>query len=217
MKTFQEFQYQCNLIFEKYYEPNEKLPSGKTPVDKAKKKGVSGDKLRKVERGADNKEVDTRPQKGLDVTYYKSIKTTSIKHPESGVVYDIEHKGDLEGKPHYDISWWGTKEGSKTPKDKLKLARTAKDVWHKNVQPTLPHGSVVSNTPASPSHEKLYKRAGFGPAHQSSNLNDYYNDDRYGRQYATVGRNPSPKQQAKGKKTRLKPRNPPIEKQPLRF
>jgi len=42
MKTFEQF------LDEKYYPPNRKLPgSGKTPVAKAKAKGISGDLLKK--------------------------------------------------------------------------------------------------------------------------------------------------------------------------
>ena len=85
--------------------------------------------------------------------------------------------------------------------EKKQVARDAKSVWDTHVQHRLPHGSVLVNSPLSNStyknptkntRAKLYQRAGFGPLNKG------------GDQYASVGREPSPKQKAKGKK-RLKP------------
>lgn len=211
MITFQEFQYNCILILERYYAPDEKLPSGSTPVQKAEKKGIKGPLLAKVRRGADNKEIDTSPQKGVSVSNKHGI--TAITHHDSGIAFDLMHKGELEGKPHYSIHWWNMNNTAKTPEEKKKLAHKMTHIWHKHVQPTLPHGSVVSNQPATPTHHKLYKRVGFGDVQPNLKSSDYYTDDRYNRQYAEVGRMPSPKQQAKGKKTRLKPLAPPKERQ----
>lgn len=195
MITFQEFQYNCNLILEKYYAPNEKLPSGRTPVKAAEKRGIKGSLLAKVKRGADNKEIDLTPQKGVKIK--KHDNTVVIRHSKSGAEFNIRHLGNLKGKPHYELEWWNPSKKEKTPEEKRKFATTIKRAWYNNVQNTLPHGSVVSNLPASDTHAGIYskKRVGFGKVIRN-------------RQYATVGRMPSPRQQAKGKRTRLTPFNP---------
>lgn len=216
MVTFNEFQFKCNLILEKYYAPDEKLPSGKTPFQKAEKKGIKGDLLRKVKRGADNPNVDDSPQKGVEISSTSDKKITSIKHPKTGLTFDLDRKGDVNGKPHYGINWWDMEGGEKTPEKKRKLAFTARKMWHGHVQKMLPHGSVVSNQPGSDKHKSIYKSAGFGDPHPGLTDKDYYHDDRYNRQYAKVGREPSPKQRAKGKKSRLSPLDPPKEKQPIK-
>lgn len=215
MKTFKQFIEDSSLILEKYYAPDEKLPSGNTPVKKAEKRGIKGDLLHKVKRGADNKNIDDSPQKGVSVSTQHGI--TGITHHDSGIAFDLMHKGELNGKPHYGINWWNLNNTAKTPEEKRKLAHKASHIWHHNVQPTLPHGSIVSNQPATSTHGKLYKRAGFGNAHPGMKPSDYETDDRYNRQYARVGRMPSPRQRAKGKKTRLTPVEPPKEKQPIKF
>jgi hypothetical protein len=196
MITFKEFQYKSNLILERYYGPNEKRPSGTTPLQAAKKKGITGEKLHKVERGADNPEVDTRPQEGVKVS--KRYDTVTISHPESGIEYDVEHKGHINGKPHHSINWWNTAGTAKTPKEKLELARKSKHIWFKHVQHTLPHGSTVSNDPATEKHKKIYGKQGLDTVSPTGKRT-------VERQYGKVGRMPSPKQQAKGKKSRLSP------------
>jgi hypothetical protein len=195
MITFQEFQYKSNLILERYYEPNEKH-LGRTAVQKAESKGIKGPLLDKVKRGADNKEVDTNPQKGVKIS--KRYDTVTISHPESGIEYDIEHKGHINGKPHYGINWWNTSGTAKTPKEKLELARKSKHIWFKHVQHTLPHGSTVSNEPATEKHKKIYGKQGLDTVSPTGK-------PTVNRQFGEVGRMPSPKQQAKGKKSRLTP------------
>ena len=196
MITFQEFQYKSNLILERYYKPDEKRPSGTSAVEAAKKRGITGEKLRKVERGADNPEVDTSPQEGVKIK--KQYDTVTISHPKSGIEFDLEHKGHINGKPHYGINWWNTAGTAKTPKEKLKLARKSKHIWFKHVQHTLPHGSTVSNDPATEKHKRIYGKQGLDTVSPSGK-------PTVNRQFGEVGRMPSPKQQAKGKKSRLTP------------
>ena len=195
MITFKEFQYKSNLILERYYKPDEKH-LGKTAVQKAESKGIKSHLLDKVKRGADNKEVDTSPQKGVKIK--KQYDTVTISHPETGIEYDLEHKGHINGKPHYGINWWNTAGTAKTPKEKLELARKSKHIWFKHVQHTLPHGSIVSNDPATEKHKKIYGKQGLDTVSPSGKRT-------VERQYGEVGRMPSPKQQAKGKKSRLTP------------
>lgn len=188
MITFKEFQCKSNLILEGYYGPNVKRPSGTSAVEAAKKRGITGEKLRKVERGADNPELDTSPQEGVEVK--KQYDTVTIRHPKSGIEYDLEHKGYINGKPHYGINWWNT-AGTAT-------ARKAKHIWFKHVQHTLPHGSTVSNDPATEKHKRIYGKQGLDTVSPSGK-------PTVNRQFGKVGRMPSPKQQAKGKKSRLTP------------
>ena len=191
MITFQEFQYKSNLILERYYKPDEKH-LGRTAVQKAESRGIKGPLLDKVKRGADNPEVDTSPQKGVEVK--KRYDTVTISHPESGIEYDIEKTG----KGEHRINWWNTAGTAKTPKEKLELARKSKHIWFKHVQHTLPHGSTVSNDPATKKHGEIYKRQGLDTVTPTGKRTAE-------RQYGKVGRMPSPKQQEKGKKTRLSP------------
>jgi len=203
-----------NPISEKYYEPDEKTPSGKTPIQKAESRGITGEKLRKVKRGSDNREIDVTPQKGIVIS--KQHNTTKFSHPETGIEFDITHrKKPIDDRPHHSIHWWNTAGEARTPEERRRLAHTVKRIWHQHVQPTLPHGSVVSNQPASDTHKKLYARAKFGNPHPDVTSDQWATDDRYGRQYAIVGREPSPRQKVKGKKTRLSPMNPPKERQPV--
>ena len=195
MITFKEFQYKSNLILERYYKPDEKH-LGRTAIQKAESKGIKGHLLDKVKRGADNKEVDTSPQEGVKIS--KRYDTVTISHPETGIEYDLEHKGHINGKPHYGINWWNTAGTANTPKEKLELARKSKHIWFKHVQHTLPHGSTVSNDPATEKHKRIYGKQGLDTVSPSGK-------PTVNRQFGEVGRMPSPKQQAKGKKSRLTP------------
>ena len=124
----------------------------------------------------------------------KDKRNTEIDHPKSGIYYEIQRKHDIDGKRHHEINWNLSRKV--TPEESRKLAHTAKEIYQKHVQHRLPHGSIVSNTPASGKLERIYSRAGFG-------------EPGYGnRQFAKVGRMPSPKRQKKGKKSRLTPIEP---------
>jgi hypothetical protein len=203
MKTFKEFLNDVSVITERYYEPNEKRPSGTTPLQAAKKKGITGDKLRKVERGADNKEVDASEHpdykiKSGDGYHY-------ITHKPTGIEYTLQHFANTKkGTPIHTVSWHHSSDTSKmSPKDKTSLFRTALKVG-KDIQHRLPHGSVAE---AQPEEDKkgnrralAYSKLGMGePTPKQRGMRQS--------QFAVSGRNPSPRQAAKGK-TRFKPINP---------
>lgn len=212
MKTFKEF----IQIAEKYYAPEDKLPSGKTPSEKANSKVERipdtpqtpfktrerrirlKQKIRKhVSHGADNPEINTHSDSGVMVHQSKDKRNTEIDHPKSGIYYEIQRKHDVNGKPHHEINWNVSRRVN--PEESRELAHRAKEIYQKHVQHRLPQGSVVSNTPASGKLERIYTRAGFG-------------EPGYGnRQYAKVGRMPSTKRQKKGKKSRLIPMSDPDE------
>jgi hypothetical protein len=222
MKTFSQFI--CD-IQERYYAPDEKLPgSGKTPYGKSRSSYFRNkrkyndsseheERMRhlgrslkqitrsndKVRHGADNPNFNSSSHPDAEVS---TDRDKSLRVRSKGINYLVKNTGNKtkDGKPVHDIMWYSVRDKS-TDANKKQIARDAKNVWDTHVQHRLPHGSVLTNFPLSnPTDEnpekntrsKLYQRAGFGPVGLS------------GDQYASVGREPSPKQKAKGKK-RLKP------------
>ena len=213
MKTFQEFL----ELSERYYDPFEKLPSGKSPLQKASERSETEYKntkygrgrqirqriqtKRKVLHGADNPTPNRHDHPELDIIAGRNY--IDILHKGTGIRYNLTKHGETDdGKHVYDVQWGHNRHPSKMSDDERKqVARDAKDMWDTHVQHRLPHGAILKNTPiGNPTPEnpnkntraKLYQRAGFGKVGKS------------GRQFAEVGREPSPKQKKKGKK-RLKP------------
>lgn len=217
MKTFQEF------ILEKYYEPDQPLPSGKTPYGKAtssyyRQKGeyfrggkskpetyrrlaVQGDrKSNQVSRGADNPNFDSKP----DTTGRYEIDTDSdykmsVRDTKNNTEMRLRQKDQIApgGKPVYDVEWYNFDRGSKqyNPGQARSIAKDVGDMFKKQVAPRIPSNSVITNFPIPNdtsernTRSKLYSKvAGFGKVGFS------------GRQYAAVGRPPSPKQAAGGAK-----------------
>jgi len=213
MKTFKEFMY----IAEKYYEPDEKLLSGKTPMQKASNKKFkdrqrqerqSNLTLTKVRHGADNPNpnphVSREDEKEVEVISHSS--GIDVHHKPSGITYNVYK---ALGSPFNNVNTieWGHNKTPKTEGDKIKIARDAERVWNRHVSHRIPHNTVAHNSPSSSGsddwgnehrnrRERLYStRGGFG------------SKDSDGDQFAKVGRNPSRKQQEKGKK-RLSPIEP---------
>ena len=97
-------------------------------------------------------------------------------------------------KPVYDIEWYNFGKGGKhNPGQARGVMRNVADMWKNQVAPRIPSNSVLTNFPISNdtsdrnTRAKMYSKiAGFGERGDT------------GRQYANVGRNPSPKQAAKG-------------------
>jgi hypothetical protein len=213
MRTFKEFL----ELTERYYPPNEKLPSGETPLGKATKRSETEYKNtkhgrgrqirqriqtgRKVYHGANNPRLNFHDHPQLDVGGGRNY--MDVHHKETGIKYNISKHGKTkDGKDVFDVQWRHYREPSKmSDSDRKQVARDAKTMWDNHVQHRLPYGSVLKNTPiGNPTPEnpnkntraKLYQRAGFGEV------------GLHGRQFAQVEREPSPRQKAKGKK-RLKP------------
>lgn len=204
-------------LAEKYYAPDEKLPSGNTPLGKALKKqakndaeiGPKSDTIRmrrhsekietKVKHGADNPNYNTSVHgKDDDEIRVDSDGTDylTVHHKPSKVTYDVEKligPGNIHG-----IAWSHEREHRKTlsPSERNSISRDARRVWDQHVSHRLPHGAILHNRPAREGLGKIYKRAGFGPV-------DDEND-----QFARIGREKSPKQKSKGKKSRLSPLDP---------
>ena len=216
MRTFKEFL----EIAERYYEPDEPLPSGKTPYGKAtssyyrqrgefKRSPVrtsdqafriskQGSRRRnEVSRGANNPDFDARPDKtgryeiDADSNYRMSVRDT-----KNDLEMRIRQKDQIApgGKPVYDIEWYNQSGKRRhNPGEARGVTRNVASMWKNQVAPRIPNNSVISNFPISNdtsnrnTRSKLYSKiAGFG---EPGSL---------GRQYANVGRNPSPRQAGKG-------------------
>jgi hypothetical protein len=236
MRTFREF----ILIAERYYEPTETLPSGRTPMQKASGAFVRHEKAyyakpesertlpharrmadqitrvnQNVRFGADTRNFKDYKSDGVEVSAHKHHGMT-VHHPESGITYDVAHKGkDEHGRDVHEIMFShkgryvpGKNTEDMSDEEKKRVAKTAAHVYKTEVEPRLPSGkggkgNVVVNHPVQNYNKKtgqeqnarakLYSRiAGFGKP------------DKYGEQAGLVGRPPSPKQAAKGAK-RIKP------------
>ena len=217
MKTFQEF------ILEKYYEPDQPLPSGKTPYGKAtssyfRQKGefkrnpnrTSGQLFKltsqasrrkdEVRRGADNPEFDSKPDRtGRYEIETDSDYKMSVRDTKNNTQMRVRQKDQIApgGKPVYDVEWYNFDRGSKqyNPGQARSISRDVGNMFKKQVAPRIPSNSVITNFPIPNdtsernTRSKLYSKvAGFGKVGFS------------GRQYAAVGRPPSPKQAAGGAK-----------------
>ena len=228
MKSYKEF---CKLA-ERYYEPHEPLPSGKTPKGKATSSYYrqSGEYFRspragtpdgertykrmvnqrnrtwnQVSRGADNPDLDLRPDRSGKYDVSGNSKNITIRDKD-GISMNISQKNqvyfDKSDKTRtgripraiYDVEWYNDKNtgGNNPGKARSTLKRVA-NMWKSQVEPRLPRNSVVSNFPISNfssrrnTRAKLYSKvANFGPPNE------------HGWQYGKVGNNPSPKQSAKG-------------------
>lgn len=224
MITFQEFTHNIDVILERYYEPDEKLPSGKTPVQKAEERQKRPFKTRypniqrvrhkielekNVRHGADNPNINTHshPELNIRANNRRGDDYDFYHHP-SAIKYHVRRLSsqDEHGRDTYSIAWNHSHRGARmSDKTARHITRNALKVWDNHIEHRLPHNTVITNSPTpnyklnkksgdyveSNTRAKLYQRKGFGRL-------------KAGDQYAEVGRNPSPKQRAKGKK-RLKP------------
>ena len=204
-------------LAEKYYAPNERLPSGNTPLGKALKKQAKDDaeigpksnifRMRrhsekietKVKHGADNPNYNARVHgKDDDEIWVDSDGTDylTVHHKPSKVTYNVV-KQPGPGNIH-SIEWSHERGHRKTllPSERNSISRDARRVWDQHVSHRLPYGATLHNKPAREGLGKIYERAGFG------------NVDSDNDQFARIGREKSPKQKLKGKKSRLSPLDP---------
>jgi hypothetical protein len=215
MKTFQEF------ILEKYYEPDQPLPSGKTPYGKAtssyyRQKGEfkrnpnrTSDKAFKITqqggsgrnaaaRGADNPNFDSKP----DPTGRYEIDTDSdykmsVRDTKNNTQMTLRQKDQIApgGKPVYDVEWYNYDRTGKqyNPGQARSIAKDVGDMFKKQVAPRLPSNSVLTNFPISNNTSERNTRSKL-----YSKVAGFGKVGFSGRQYAAVGRPPSSKQAAKG-------------------
>ena len=214
MKTFQEFL----QLAERYYEPDEKLPSGETPVGKATRKSRTRAKTigsqspqnqerwakqydltqTKVKHGADNPELNTRVshKDKDDVTVDHDERGMQVKHKPSGVHYWVYPSDDSPDS--HTIEWGHNKGFNLSRRDAIRTGRDARRVWDQHVSHRLPKGATIHNAP-SPSLDERGKEK---PTNRRSELYKkagFGELDDEGDQFARVGREPSPKQKKKGK------------------
>ena len=214
MKTFQEF------ILEKYYEPDQPLPSGKTPYGKAtssyyRQKGEfkrnpnrTSDQVFKltsqasrrsdqVRRGADNPNFDSKP----DPTGKYDIDTDSdyklsVRDRKNDVEMRLRQKDQIApgGKPVYDVEWYNYGRSKNLNPGKARgVARNVADMWKNQVAPRIPSNSVITNFPVTNDTSERNTRSKL-----YSKVAGFGKVGFGGRQYAAVGRPPSSKQAAKG-------------------
>jgi hypothetical protein len=214
MKTFQDF------IAERYYQPDEPLPSGKTPYGKAtssyyRQRGEfirnpkkTSDHLfratrqasrrnNEVSRGADNPDFDWRPDKSgkYDVTTDSSYRMT-VRDRKNDLEMRVRQKDQIApgGKPVYDVEWYNNAGRRKSnPGQARNVVRNVADMWKKQVAPRIPSNSVLTNFPISNDTSDRNTRSKF-----YSKVAGFGERGDRGWQYANVGRKPSPKQAAKG-------------------
>ena len=225
MRIFKEFL----ELTEKYYEPDDRLPSGETPVGKAVQKSrrrartigsqSSQNQDRwakqydltqtKVKHGADNPSINSKVghREKDEIEIDRDGNDMYLRHKPSSINFAVNKSDESQYDDVRTISWGHDKNKTQlSPKERVKLARTAKKVWSTHVSHRLPKGSIVHNTPVRSYDDRgrekpinrrseIYKKSGFGEL------------DNDGDQFAEVGREKSPKQKAKGK-SRLKPLNP---------
>ena len=206
MKTFSEFL----ELAEKYYEPDEELPSGKTPVQKAEerderpyssktKRALQKMRINKyVRHGADNPELNRHSSTQTDVNGGPGW--MSIGDKKSGIYYNVTHHGRTKnGKRVFNVTWTHSDKPSElenNPQRRTELVHSAIDLWKHDVEHRLPHGSIVTNHPTENNRgdkkkntrSRIYQRAGFGEVNSKT-----------GKQFAQVGRQLSSKQRIRGK------------------
>jgi len=222
MKTFSEF------ISERYYEPDEPLPSGKTPYGKAtssyyRQKGEyfrggrqntqtfarianQIDRINnQVRRGADNPEFDSKPDRsGRYVVNANSRFGLEVYDRKSDTQMRIRQKDQIApgNKPVYDIEWsnYGKSGGySNSPSGKMNPGQA------RGVIRSVADMWKNQVAPRIPSNVVL---TNFPISNDTSERNTrsklyskvagFGNPGMQGRQYAAVNRPPSPRQAAKG-------------------
>lgn len=205
---------------EKYYQPSDKLSSGKSPLQKALEKREKRQQNfnpksnlarsqkhsqltdTKVMRGADHKHYDDTPHSDVNIDSYKD-QYLNVHHPESGIEYHVSKQHQAKGTPdvHY-VEWTHGRDKTKMSRsERVKMGKAAHDVWKNHVIHRIPHGSILHNRPTRSDAKvkrnqraDIYKKAGFGDV------------DSEGDQFASLNRPVSPKQRSKGKK-QLSPLN----------
>lgn len=226
MKTYSEFIAESFDILERYYEPDEKLPSDRTPntsansaLSKAFKNRQDNKTRQRAKNLVDKIKTDVRhgadnpnPNPHVSRNDKKEVKVTSnsdgivVHHKPSGIAYSVQKTGDPSANNMHTIEW-DHNQSPKTKAEKIKIARNAEKVWNKHVSHRLPHNAVAHNSPLSSGSDDLGNELRNRRERLYSKRGGFGPKDSEGDQFAKVGRNPSPKQQEKGQK-RLSPIEP---------
>jgi hypothetical protein len=216
MKTFKEFIH----IAERYYEPDEPLPSGKTPYGKAtssyyRQKGEyfrggrqnpqHFDRIIKqvqrrnqeVSRGANNPNFNLRPDKSgrYDVSG-EGPSYMRVRDQKGDVEMRIYQKNQIspDKKPVYDVEWSNYSMKQKhNPGEARRVVRDVTNMWRNQVAPRIPNNSVLTNFPLSNDTSDRNTRSKL-----YSSVAGFGKVGSLGRQYASVNRPPSRKQSEKG-------------------
>ena len=217
MKTFNEF------ILERYYEPDEPLPSGKTPYGKAtssyyRQKGelkrspnrtsdqffklINQGSRRKdeVSHGADNPEFKSKPDPSgrydIDADSDYRLKVRDTKNNTQMQVRRKDQFGP-GGKPVYDVEWYNTgrsRDGKQyNPGEARGITRDVGRMFRNQISPRLPSNSILTNFPVTNDTSERNTRSKL-----YSKVAGFGKVGMQGRQYAAVGRPVSSRQAAKG-------------------
>jgi hypothetical protein len=218
MRTFREFIEIC----ERYYEPDEPLPSGKTPYGKAtssyyRQRGEfkrspnrtsdqafritsQGSRRRnEVSRGANNPDFDAKPDKTgryeIDADSGYSMRVRDTKNDLEMRIRQKDQIAPSQGnKPVYDVEWYNQSGKRRhNPGEARGVARNVANMWKNQVAPRIPSNSILTNFPISNDTSERNTRSKL-----YSKVAGFGEPGSLGRQYANVGRNPSSKQAAKG-------------------
>jgi hypothetical protein len=211
---------------ERYYEPDERLPSNKTPMQKAIEKSRARARTvarqspaaqerwgrhydttqTKVRHGADNPEPNPHvSHKDKDEISVSSSKDDlEVRHKPSGVSFFAYKSDDTPGVR--TLAWDHDRSNKMSPQQKNQLARTARRVYDKHVSHRLPTGDVVHNTPI-PSRTSLGREKPVNRRAKIYQRSGFGPVDSEGDQFGKVNRQPSPRQRAKGR-NRISPLEP---------
>lgn len=216
-----------DYIQERYYEPNQKLPSGKTPLQKAIEKSRARARTvarqspaaqerwgrhydttqTKVRHGADNPKPNPYvSHKDKDEISVQSDRDDiEVKHKPSGVSFYAYKSADTPGVRTLE---WGhnRNRSSMSPQEKNQLARTARRVYDKHVSHRLPTGDIVHNTPIPSTNPRTGQNKPVNRRAKIYQRSGFGPVDSEGDQFGKVNRQPSPRQRAKGR-NRISPLN----------
>ena len=160
MKTYKEFILEAIDVYERYYEPDEKLPSGRTPSSSAnnalskafknRKNPTTRERTKKLSdkirtnvrfnanSGVVNPNI-SREERGKIKTNVDDEGFTNIKHNDSGVTYHVKDQGDA-----YEVHWSHDKNKNElTPGQRVRLGTAADKLFKSSVVPRLRNGRLI--------------------------------------------------------------------------
>jgi hypothetical protein len=217
-----------DYLQERYYEPNERLPSNKTPMQKAIEKSRARARTvarqspaaqerwgrhydttqTKVRHGADNPDPNPHvSHKDKDEISVQSDRgDIEVKHKPSGVSFYAYKSDDTPGVR--TLEWGHNRNRSNmSSQERNQLARTAKRVYDKHVSHRLPTGDIVHNTPIASTNPRTGQEKPVNRRAKIYQRSGFGPVDSEGDQFGKVNRQPSPRQRAKGR-NRISPLNP---------
>ena len=197
-KTFRQFLEESYDILERYYRPDEKLPSGETPMRKAIRKAVTRyykpnksenekdryethkDKIRThVRHGADNDIVNpyvSKKHKGeIETIVDKDSGWVDIKHKKSGVTANVINHGNKAYELH-----WSLDDDRKdlSPAQRVAKGIAADKFISRHVFPRLRNNRLIVTRASANESAKKKDKKGSNPQTVPSTRADIYSKKR---------------------------------------